>query len=487
MVLTPQTTTCGSSQYPNTVFDWAYFNQGQKQWPIPKPLLMTVFFLLGVFVPLFGGAVGMVAAFLLSAFYPTPLIRGLWVKRSLVDINSIVACVMMLGNLDALGDMLGSDVIRFSWLSLGMATISIVYRIGELSDRRVVGSCFGFVLLICFHIFTSVGNTSIIRAVELNGSVLAAFLLTLICLSKREVREALVLQLVLFSVLNCGFSFFELLVPSNTVSISSSRIGDETVRSAGIYANAIVSGVMISVMLLLATVTCTRGNPSKKERLSLLLFAVYCSVGVLVTFSRSAMVIFFFVTVLVAFRIAGNKFAKLSHYLPFALGMIAFAFFGIGEFLNSRGALRTDATRRYDALREVMMGDIQPVWEALRERSGAWEPSRRLWETPRLIGHGFNYIAENEIYPPHNMVILILSETGVLGLLFWAALVVYFFNIGNWKPTPHNLALFLTVLLPIGILIIESHSMFTRRYFTLPLVLLVFTTSILFNKSALNR
>ena len=467
-------------------WNWSFFNQGQKVWPIPGPLLLFAFFSLGVVGPLFGGRIGIVAAFLLSACYPTGPMKKYYSSGDLVKIISIVASVMMLGNLDALGDLLGSDVFRFSWIALGLAGMAILSQ-SNLIKGRLSNCCAVLTLLACFHIMTTLGNTSIIRGIELNGSYMAAFILTTICLNRRQIRDTLVMQLCLFMVLNCGFCFFEILFPSSQVTISSSRIAEETVRSAGIYANAIVSGVMSSGVLLLATVSCTRLKPSAKEKRALLVLTILCSVGVLVTFSRSAAVVFFSVAILVAFRLSDNRFAKLSQYLPFAIGLVILSFFGVGEFLQARGTLAKDATRRYSGVKDVVTGDFAPVLKALEERASAWQPSRKLWKNPKLLGYGYNYITENEIYPPHNMVILILCETGIVGLLLFVGILLYFCNLGNWKMTAENSVLFVSVLLPIFVLMLESHSMLIRRYFVLQLVMLAYTTNVVFDRRALNR
>ena len=177
--------------YPPVFLDWSQFDQKQKEWPIPSISLLVGFFILGIAAPMFGGRFGIVGAFVLSAIWPTKEMRKYYRTTNIVKIASIVACTMMLGNLDALGDLLGSNIFRFSWFSLALAAIAIAPQIGSLKGR--FASC-GIVMgVFCAYQFAmSLGNTSLIRAAELNGSYLAAFLLSVICLSKQQSRDALV-------------------------------------------------------------------------------------------------------------------------------------------------------------------------------------------------------------------------------------------------------------------------------------------------------
>ncbi len=103
------------------------------------------------------------------------------------------------------------------------------------------------------------------------------------------------------------------------------------------------------------------------------------------------------------------------------------------------------------------------------------------------MGQGYNFVAEKGFFPPHNMVILTLVETGWLGLLFFGFLLVFLVGPGTWSLNFKNLMLIMSILLPIALIVIESHSFFTRRYFALYVVLLVFTTRILLNPKKIQR
>jgi len=467
-------------------YDWSFFDQGQKKWPIPSAFILISAFLVGVCAPRFGGRIAITAAFILAAFFPDRTLRNYLSKGDLIGLFSITACGMMLGNLDALGDLLGSDVFRFSWISLLMAAVAIPGQLKIL--KGPVASCSVLVgMLIIFYTATAVGNTSIFRSIELNGSYMAAFLLSLICLTKREMRDSLIYHLALLAMVNCGFCLFEIVFSSSSITISSSRLQDVTIRSAGIYANAIVSGMMMSAFLLLVAMGCTKISATRKEKLSLAVMMGLVGVGVLATFSRSAAIAYLPAAVLVAFRMADSRFSRLSRYFPIVLFLVAAGFFGTGEYLTAKGNLRGGASRRYQGVKEILGGDFAPVTQALNERSSAWQPSKRYWKKPTLTGYGHNFLAENGVFPPHNMVIITICETGIIGLLFFITVLLFLCNFGKWPMSSMNMFLFASVLGPILILILESHSLFLRRYFALHLVMLVFVTAVLLNPRKINK
>jgi O-antigen ligase len=343
----------------------------------------------------------------------------------------------------------------------------------------------GFV--IAFQILSAIGKTSVFRAIEINGSYMAAFLILLAAMIKRETRDALACQLALVGMVNCGFCLFEMLFPSAVVSISSSQVSGEVIRSAGIYAKAIASGLMVSAMLLFVTLASTKNFATRKEKLAMVTLTGLTGIGVVVTFSRAAALAFFLVGMLVAFRLANNQVNKLVGYLPIVFVVILISFVGTGEYLAAKGGLSTDATSRYDMVKEALTGNIQPVIETLEFRARAWGPTKRYWKDPKIMGQGYNFVAEKGFFPPHNMVILTLVETGWLGLLFFGFLLVFLVGPGTWSLNFKNLMLIMSILLPIALIVIESHSFFTRRYFAMYVVLLVFTTRILLNPKKIQR
>ena len=100
------------------------------------------------------------------------------------------------------------------------------------------------------------------------------------------------------------------------------------------------------------------------------------------------------------------------------------------------------------------------------------------------MGEGFGFIAQNRIFPPHNMIILLLVEVGWIGLLFYFGMTFYLCGFGNWQFKISNIVLFLSILIPLVLLTLESHSLLTRRYYAIYFAELVLATRILFNAKA---
>jgi hypothetical protein len=468
------------------VYDWSLFDQGQKRWPIPSPVLLIGFFLLGVVVPRVAGALGISALFFLAAIFPSRHLTRFLKKGDVINVLSIITCAMMVGNFDAIGDLMGNEALRFSWVLLGMAALLLPFQFNRLKNEAIfcvliMGS------LIAFQILTAVGKTSVMRAIEINGSYFAAFLLLLSAMMKRETRDALAWQLALIGMVNCGFCLFEMLFPSANISISSSQRLGEVRRSAGIYANAITSGLMVSAFLLFSTMASTKSFASRKEKLAMVVLTALTGIGVVVTFSRAAALAFFLVGMLVAFRLANNTFSKLAGYLPVVFLVIIASFVGTGEYLSAKGGLTSDATKRYDMVKETLTGNLRPIVETVEFRTRAWVPTKPYWQNPKIMGQGYNFVSEKGYYPPHNMVILILVETGWLGLLFFGFVLVFMVGPGTWSLNFKNFVLIMSILLPITLIVLESHAFFTRRYFAMHAVLLVFTTRTLLNPKKVQR
>jgi hypothetical protein len=480
----PGTTTDGQPML--LVCDWSLFDQDQKRWPIPGPPLLFAFFLMGAIAPRYFGSLGISALFLVAAIFPSRYLVRFMKKGDVINLFSIITGAMMVGNFDAIGDLMGSETFRFSWVLLGMAALLLPFQFNRLKNEALF--CVLIMgVVVAFQILTAVGKTSVLRAIEINGSYMAAFLILLAAMVKRETRDALAWQLSLVAMVNCGFCLFEMLFPMADVSISSSQAFGEVKRSAGIYANAITSGLMVSAMLLFATMASTKSFASRKEKLAMVTLTALTGIGVVVTFSRAAALAFFLVGMLVAFRLANNRFNKLAGYLPVVFLVIIVSFIGTGEYLSAHGGLSTDATKRYDMVKETLTGNLNPIFETLEFRARAWGPTRPYWQHPKIMGQGYNFVSEKGFYPPHNMVILILVETGWLGLLFFGFLLVFMVGPGTWSMNFKNFMLIMSILLPIALIVVESHSFFTRRYFALHAVLLVFTTRILLNPKKVQR
>ena len=86
----------------------------QKRWPVPSLYMLTAFFALGFFAPMFVGKLGIVTVFFLATLFPSKGLRQYLVKGDLASILMTITPVMILGNFDAIGDLLGNETFRFS-------------------------------------------------------------------------------------------------------------------------------------------------------------------------------------------------------------------------------------------------------------------------------------------------------------------------------------------------------------------------------------
>ena len=458
----------------------------QKRWPVPSLYMLTAFFALGFFAPMFVGKLGIVTVFFLATLFPSKGLRQYLVKGDLASILMTITPVMILGNFDAIGDLLGNETFRFSWILLVLGTFVVLFRAWTTLKGPLIPCCLAVAGMVSIQIASTFGNTDILKGVESNLAYLLAFLTSMIVLVKKNGRDTFMWQMCLVSVVNSGFCAFEILNPSSGITISSSQSSytEQTVRSAGLYANAIASGLMTSNFVLLASVTCTKLKPSINEKISLLGFAAISGVGVLATFSRSAALAFFLAGVFTAFRLSNNKFGRFVQYLPFALLLILASFFGLGEYLSSKGDLHGGASKRYTMVKDAMMGDFTVVKKSVNERLSVLQPTQKYWSSPKFMGEGFGFVTQNRIFPPHNMIILLLVEIGWFGLLFYFGMTFFLCGFGNWQFKVSNIVLFLSILIPLALLTLESHSLFTRRYFAIYFAELILATRILFNAKA---
>ena len=468
---------------PVVVYDWSRFDQGQKHWPIPSYPLLILFFILGVASAYLVGRLGITFAFILAAlFMRPPFVRLL--GKNLIDWCLVCIGTAMIGNFDALVDLYGNDTFRPSWILLIVGAGLLLFNFQTLKFNLL--SCAIVVGLFCFYQISTgfTGSGSLIRTLEINGSYMIAFLVFLVLLKKNSTRDVFIGQVCLVSCVNCGFCIFELINPyAIDFSISSSNIHGKVVRSAGIYANAITSGLMASNVLLLATLASTKSKPSYLDRFNMCVLSAITAIGVVVTFSRSAGLAYFLAVMLVAFRLSGNRIGNLLWYIPISFLITIAAFFGTGEYLSSTGDLSPDAKTRYDNIKEVALGDLSGITRALDSRRSVADGTRRYWSRPTATGEGFNSVQARGLKPPHNMVYLLLTECGYLGLIGYCLLLLFLAGPGLWNWNARNLYLFVAIAAPVLLITIESHSFFTRRYFAIYTVLMAYTTRIIMREA----
>ena len=451
----------------------------QLKWPVPPFWMLVGFFLAGFFGLVYGGGPGVVVVFMLALLVPCKLSWDMLVNNHFISVLTIITAASIIGNYDAIGDVLGNDSIRFSWIMIGLGVVILPFQFNALRETLLVPVILT-IAFFAFQIITAIETEHFVNAVEANGSYALATLVILSAVIQPRLRDSLVWQLSLIAAVSVAFNFYEMLYPDSLLSISSAKLEEETQRAAGLYANSNVSGVMISGILMFVAFGCEKKGAGLWEKVSLATLTVICGIGVTLTFSRSSILAFFMVVALVAFRFSNSQFNKIAMYLPTVILLALISFFGVGEFLASNSMLSHDAQQRYDAIKGALTGDFEAnVGAAVNSRKIILEDTKAYWQDPSLLGRGAGFILFTGVLGTHNMFLFLLIEIGVIGLVLYLFLLTYFSNFGGWKLTIENLILFSCVFLPILLLQFQEHSFLRARYFSLYLVMLLYVSNIL--------
>jgi hypothetical protein len=189
-------------------------------------------------------------------------------------------------------------------------------------------------------------------------------------------------------------------------------------RAAGLYENPNISGKMIA-LLMIAGVTAV---PARLR----LWYLLFCGIGVLATFSRSAWLVW-----------AAGAFLWLSKeqwkegYKWVAGGLFAFLL-GMGSlwviFSGSLGELVVDTPMEQyltpNTAARLGIGALALSGDAADERKDLAVESLKEWSDAPLIGHGLGYTSIWQMAQrPHNMYLLYLVEGGAVGLVLYLYLM----------------------------------------------------------------
>lgn len=189
-------------------------------------------------------------------------------------------------------------------------------------------------------------------------------------------------------------------------------------RAAGLYINPNVAGYALALVML-----C--GIDSVPARLRWL-FVLVCGVGVLVTFSRSAWIMWGMAVVWLGWRGRAHnakwKLAMMTVSTVVGFGLLLALFSGeLGALLAG-----TSLARYFDpnTLARMGVGDSSLSGHSAATRTDLiWYSLQEAAQTP-LFGRGSGYVYEWD-FPvgPHDMYLRFLVEGGVFGLAFYLALM----------------------------------------------------------------
>jgi hypothetical protein len=224
--------------------------------------------------------------------------------------------------------------------------------------------------------------------------------------------------MALIALFSTAINVFDFLVPT-----FSEVLG----RAAGFYGDPNISGNWIAMAMVAGLAAVPR-----HLRFA---FAAVCGVGVLITFSRGAWLIWGIAFALayqqghIGLRRRSKLNSKLNWMAGIVLGggFLVLVFSGVvGEVIgkSSLSAYLTDNTlSRLGISSGVLSGDSFDVREALIFRS------LNEATTAPVLGHGFGYTSP-WIERPHNMYLMFLVEGGMIGAAIYVALMLMLWRVG---------------------------------------------------------
>lgn len=190
-------------------------------------------------------------------------------------------------------------------------------------------------------------------------------------------------------------------------------------RAAGLYINPNIAGLFIAMAMVAGVEIIPR-----RWRLP---FVLGCGVGILLTFSRSAWILWGVGVVWLGWqRYIGSG---QNRVLALVLGaMIGIGFVGL-LFTGGLGNLVAGSSfsSHLDANTQARLGigASSLSGHAAHERIALIFDSLRIGSEAPLVGHGLGYTAEWQ-FPvgPHDMYLLFFVEGGMLGMMLYLALMV---------------------------------------------------------------
>lgn len=190
-------------------------------------------------------------------------------------------------------------------------------------------------------------------------------------------------------------------------------------RAAGLYVNPTIAGKMLALLMV--------GSLPVLPRSLRLPFVMFCALGVLLTFSRGAWVLWLvgFIWFISLNRNPGTPFLSAKAIAALATGLVLglLLFSGaVGQLIDGTPAeaLLTDNTKARIGLgSEVVSGYSK------EERESLILYSLNAWVESPLFGKGVSYTEVwRQAQRPHNMYMIFLVEGGLVGLSLYLVLLI---------------------------------------------------------------
>ncbi|MDA3875822.1 MAG: O-antigen ligase family protein [Halothiobacillus sp.] len=190
-------------------------------------------------------------------------------------------------------------------------------------------------------------------------------------------------------------------------------------RAAGLYVNANIAGHFIAMAMVAGVELIPR-----RWRL---LFVLGCGVGVLLTFSRAAWILWGVAVLWLGWQgyigLVRNRLFSMVLGAVIGIGFIGLVFTGgLGDYIAG-GSFASHLDANTQARLGIGASSLSGHSAHLRE--ALIFDSLRIGSEAPLVGHGLGHTAEWQ-FPvgPHNMYLLFFVEGGIPGLLLYLALMV---------------------------------------------------------------
>ena len=305
---------------------------------------------------------------------------------------------------------------------IGLITISIFYAVARGASlrspdiyrdkwiRRFLLWLAGYV---AYGVLTFLESSQSLIAqqdfITLGEMVMLGFAFSTLMISPKRVRVA-TSACMLLALFDVGMNILDFIHP---------HFSNVPGRAAGLYINPNISGMVLAMIML-----C--GIESVTARLRWL-FVLACGLGVLVTFSRGAWILWGIAVVWLGLhsrtRNIKRKFAITTLAAALGLGFLLVVFSGaLGSRLEG-----TPVARYLDAntLARLGVGSSSTGGESAAIRGEAAQFALQAAAQKPFFGHGCGYVDE-WTFPvgPHDMYLRFLAEGGVLGLIYYLLLMV---------------------------------------------------------------
>lgn len=252
---------------------------------------------------------------------------------------------------------------------------------------------------------SEVAVQSLITLIEV--SLVGASFVVLMANPRRNRQAAFIF--VLLALFSTCMDIYDFIIPTFT---------NVPGRAAGLYVNPTTAGYMITMAML-------GGIDAVRKRLQWP-FIFICGIGVLITFTRSAWIMW---GISAAWFGMHGKSATANKRL---FATIASTVIGLGIvfalFAGDIGALveQTPLARYLDpnTMARLGIGASSFSGDSTRQRLAVIQFSLKAISQSPLIGHGIGYTNE-WAFPvgPHNMYLLFFIDGGVIGLVFYLSLM----------------------------------------------------------------